>query len=250
MSSVADQPTSTDRGDDNVTDLSPLSDEAAAQPPPSIDSVDRAESIRLQQTDVDLNNLFDLVLHEEHPYSFRSGVLVKAWRDKLSPHEATYHHVVVPTVLRDKLLYVAHDIPAAGHLGAAKTKDRLLRNFYWTSISKQVKELCRSCNVSERLGKGAACPPAPLHSLPLVSEPFCQIAIDIVGPLPVCKDTGNRFILTVLHLCTDYPEAIPLKQRTAQDVAQALANVFRHFFPRKSCLISDLILCLLSCRFS
>jgi len=64
-SSVADQPTSTDRDDDNVTDLSPLFDEAAAQSPPSIDSVDRAELIRLQQADADLKNLFDLVDHEE-----------------------------------------------------------------------------------------------------------------------------------------------------------------------------------------
>ena len=39
-SSVA-QSTSVERDDDNVTDLSPLFNEAAAQPPPSIDSVDR-----------------------------------------------------------------------------------------------------------------------------------------------------------------------------------------------------------------
>jgi len=78
----------------------------------------------------------------------------------------------------------------------------------------------------------------PRHSLPLVSEPFAQIAIDIVGPLPVCKDSGNRFILTVLDLCTHYPEAIPMKQHTAQDVAQALSSVFSHFgFPRE--ILSD-----------
>jgi len=92
-SSVADQPTSTD---DNTTDLSSLFDEAAAQPPPSIDSVDRAGLIRLQQADADLKTLFDLVDSEEHPYTYRSGVLVRAWRDKLPPHEATYHQVSFP----------------------------------------------------------------------------------------------------------------------------------------------------------
>ena len=91
-------------------------DEAAAQPPPSIDSADRTEFISLQQTDADLKKLFDLVDQKEHPYSYRFGVLVRAWRDKLSPHEATYHQVVIPTVLRAKLLSVVHDIPAAGHL--------------------------------------------------------------------------------------------------------------------------------------
>ena len=61
------------------------------RPLPSIDSVDRAELIRLQQADPYLKNLFDLGDQEEHPYSYLSGVLVRAWRDKLSPHEATYH---------------------------------------------------------------------------------------------------------------------------------------------------------------
>jgi len=71
-----------------------------------------------------------------------------------------------------------------------------------------------------------------------MSEPFAQVAIDITGPLPVCKESSNRFILTVLDLCTHYPEAIPLKQHTAADVAQALSTVFSRFgFPQE--LLSD-----------
>jgi len=78
--------------------------------------------------------------------------------------------------------------------------------------------------------------PEPLHSLPLVIEPFCKVAIDIVGPLPICKDCGNRFILTVLDLCTHYLEAVPLRNYTAQSVAQALASVFSRFGFRQEVL--------------
>ena len=75
--------------------------------------------------------------------------------------------------------------------------------------------------------------------MPVVTEPWSICAIDIVGPLPVCKETGNRFILTILDLCTHYPEAIALKQHTARDVALALANVFsRVGFPEQ--ILSDL----------
>ena len=42
-----------------------------------------------------------------------------------------------------------------------------------------MKEFCRSCDVCQRLGKGAVSPPAPLHSLPLVSEPFCQTTLGV-----------------------------------------------------------------------
>ena len=70
--------------------------------------------------------------------------------------------------------------------------------------------------------------------MPLVSEPFAQVAIDIIGPLPVCQESGNRFMLTVLDLCTHYPEAIPLKQHTTADVAEASGTVFSRFaFPRR-----------------
>jgi len=74
--------------------------------------------------------------------------------------------------------------------------------------------------------------------MPLVSKPFAQVTIDIIGPLPVCQESGNRFILTVLDLYTHYPEAIPLKQHTAADVAQALGTVFSRFgFPQE--ILSD-----------
>ena len=43
------------------------------------------------------------------------------------------------------------------------------------------------------------------------------------------KDSGNRFILTVLDLCTHYPEAISLQNHTARSFAQALATVFSCF---------------------
>ena len=74
--------------------------------------------------------------------------------------------------------------------------------------------------------------------MPLVSEPFAEVAIDIIGPLPVYQESGNRFMLTVLDLCTHYPGAIPLKQHTAANVAQALGTVFSRFgFPQE--ILSD-----------
>ena len=116
----------------------------------------------------------------------------------------------------------------------AKTQSRLLRQFFWPSISRDTKSFCRSCDTCQRLGKGKKPVPASLQSMPLVSEPFAQVAIDIIGPLPVCQESGNRFILTVLDLFTHYPEAIPLKQHTAADVAQALGTVFSRFgFPQE-----------------
>jgi len=155
-------------------------------------------------------------MHPTNPPCLRAWV--RLWKDKLSPAEATIYEIVVPNPLCGKLLHIAHDIPEAGHLGVAKTKNRLLRHFYWPSIPRDTKDYCRSCDTCQRLG--LSCAPALLHNIPLVTEPFCQIAI--VGPLPTCKETGNRFILTV--------HTLSFKQHTAQ----ALGNVFGHFgFPQE-----------------
>jgi len=79
------------------------------------------------------------------------------------------------------------------------------------------------------LRKGGKPAPAPLHNLPVIAEPFSRIAIDIVGFLPVCRDTGSRFILTIVDHCTHFPEALPLVTHEAVDVAKALVSVFSHF---------------------
>ena len=60
---------------------------------------------------------------------FHSGVLVHVYGNSLSPPDAAIHQIVVPVVLRPKLLQTAHEIPATAHLGVAKTTDRSQRHF-------------------------------------------------------------------------------------------------------------------------
>lgn len=56
---------------------------------------------------------------------------------------------------------------------------------------------------------------------------FDRIAIDIVGPFPVCTKSGNIWLLTIMDLCTHFPEAILI-------VCRVLTDVFARFgFPRE-----------------
>ena len=145
-----------------------------------------------------LSSLFELAEKGDDHYFLKFGVLLRSWRNKLAPPESSFHQIVVPASLRPKLLQIAHEIPAAGHLGVAKTHSRLLGHFFWPNISRDTKSFCRSCGVCHRLGKGKKPVPVPVQSMPLVSEPFAQVAIDIIGPLPVCQESGNRFIMVAL----------------------------------------------------
>ena len=202
--------------------------------------VSRDDLISLQQSDNSLSKLFHLVENEPYPSSrsflfMKNGLLMR--RQINSNHNITSEQIVVPACLRNKLLWLAHDMLASGHLAERKTKFRLMNHFWWPKCGKHVHEYVTSCDVCQRLGKSGKPKPAPLIPLPLISEPFQKVAIDIVGPLPTTA-AGNRFILTLIDLGSLYPEAVALPSHTAADVATALSQVFSRFgFPEV--LLSD-----------
>ncbi len=55
--------------------------------------------------------------------------------------------------------------------------------------------------------------------------PFERIGVDVVSPLKRSQ-SGNRFILVICEYATRYPEAYPLREVTAKQVANALLRLF------------------------
>lgn len=52
------------------------------------------------------------------------------------------------------------------------------------------------------------------------------MAVDIIGPLHLPTEKGNRFILTLVDYATRYPEAIALPGIDTERVAEALVEMF------------------------
>ncbi|KAK3887676.1 hypothetical protein Pcinc_008226 [Petrolisthes cinctipes] len=78
----------------------------------------------------------------------------------------------------------------------------------------------------------------PLQTLPIITEPFSRVAIDLVGPLSPPSSEGHRYILTLIDFATGFPEAIPLKSIDTISVAEALITIFsRVGIPRE--ILSD-----------
>lgn len=53
--------------------------------------------------------------------------------------------LLVPKSFRPTLLQLAHTHLLGAYLGVEKTKDRILQQFFWTGINKEVENYCRSC---------------------------------------------------------------------------------------------------------
>ena len=125
----------------------------------------------------------------------------------------------------------AHDY--FGHMGDRRTRYVVARKFVWPGMARDISLWCKSCIVCQKQQKDRA----PMCPMPILTEPFEAVAVDLVGPFPRAK-SGHRYLLTLICLTSRYPEALPLKCITAEAVAEGLIELFsRHGVPRS--ILSD-----------
>ncbi|GFS65935.1 retrovirus-related Pol polyprotein from transposon 412 [Trichonephila clavipes] len=138
----------------------------------------------------------------------------------------------VPIKFRLDINKLSHD-EIGGHLGVTKTKDRILRHFFWPNVYRDVEEFVKTCDSCQRVGKPRDKAKAPLKLVPIISEVFSKINIDAVGPLPV-STKQNRYLITSICVASKYPEAIPVESITSPNVIDALLSIFSRIgFPRE-----------------
>jgi len=63
-----------------------------------------------------------------------------------------------------------------------------------------------------------------MGKLPLIGTPFSTVCVDIIGPLSPPSE-GYRYILTMVDMCTRFPEAVALKDISTSTVDQALLDI-------------------------
>ncbi|GFT15958.1 hypothetical protein TNCV_3315231 [Trichonephila clavipes] len=145
---------------------------------------------------------------------------------------------VIPKHLRADILRHFHDAPTAGHLGFAKTYDRIRKRFYWPCIEMSFVPI----------------PPA--------IAPFHRIGIDLLGIFPKSAH-GNKWIIVCTDYSTRYAITKALPTAEVDEIAKFLLEeiVLRHGAPRviitdrgavfRSRLVSSLVdLCNIDHRFT
>jgi len=133
--------------------------------------------------------------------------------------------LVVPENLREKVVSLAHDTVLSGHRGSAKTLKKVQQEFYWPGIHNFVMKYVSACDLRQRNVSKGMVGKAPLGKMPVIGTPLSVVCIDLIGPLSPPSD-GNRWILTIIDMCTRYPECVPLKDISSSSVAEALLGIF------------------------
>ncbi len=140
-----------------------------------------------------------------------------SWENSLVMHEiehknlGTLKRIVVLMNFRTLILDLAHK--HAGHLGIAKMRQLLAPYHTWPGVHKNVRAHQLSCKECQKYKRNVP-PLAPNQSMPILTEPFEKMAVDIVVPFP-------RFCLE-----SKYPEVIPIKDMSAVTVTESLIDIF------------------------
>ncbi|XP_068209146.1 uncharacterized protein [Palaemon carinicauda] len=138
---------------------------------------------------------------------------------------------VVPTKYRETVLSLAHEHPFAGHIGICKTFQKVTKRFWWPGMKSSVKKyvaICETCQVMGKPNQGV--PRVLLHQIPSLGEPFSELVVDVIGPLPRTK-TGFVYVLTIMDRASRYPEAIPKWKITSRAIFDKIIDFFQGVAP-------------------
>ena len=189
------------------------------------------ESVRTKRVDL-------LKDGSEFEFVELNGFICRRCKGSNKKHAIGKTSLVVPRVCRETVLQLAHESPLAGHFSHRKTDMKIRDNFFWPGSAADIRNFCRSCDRCQRMGHKGRVKPVPMCQIPVFTEPFARVSIDIVGPLTPASTEGHKYILTLIDNATGFPEAIPLKQIDSVSVSEALLQIFsRVGIPRQ--ILSD-----------
>ncbi|GFX98546.1 transposon Tf2-6 polyprotein [Trichonephila clavipes] len=140
---------------------------------------------------------------------------------------------VIPKHLRADILRHFHDAPTAGHLGFAKTYDRIRKRFYWPGMYRNVVRYVMHCRECQRRKSVPQRPPGRLVPIPPAIAPFHRIGIDLLGRFPKSVH-GNKWIIVCTDYSTRYAITKALPTAEVDEIAKFLLEeiVLRHGAPR------------------
>ena len=146
--------------------------------------------------------------------------------------------ILIPERLRKLVLKFYHSGAGRVHPGATRMWQSMREKVYWPHMSTDIREFCSRCNECQIVKNNARIPPGPMQLFrPHKTNEIVQV--DLVGPLPETT-AGNRYLLSMKDMFSGFVEAVPLKNKTARNVALQILNSWIYRYGPMKQLLSDM----------
>jgi len=143
----------------------------------------------------------------------------------------------VPAQLVPQVMESEHDTKVAGHMGQDKTIELIRRNFWWPKMNERITDFVRSGPECQK-NKASRHQPYGLSSpLELPYAPWQSIAMDFITDLPTSEGCDQLWVM--IDRFTKMAHFLPLKEKTAADLARTFAKVVWRFHGLPTDIVSD-----------
>ncbi len=191
---------------------------------------------RLQRDDPELTKIYtdlrDSATRTHKGYFSKGGILHH--RSVSKPDGQILQQIVLPSSLRMAALRHCHD--ESGHFGVEKSRDRLLREYFWPGLDHDLQHYIKSCARGQATKKNTQPHEEPLRPLACHLQPFDLVAMDLLK-LPTDSD-GYQYAAVFCDYASRFPVALPVKDKSTATVGQAFVYFgMCHRFPKR--LITD-----------
>lgn len=177
---------------------------------------------------VPLNEIDSASATDAEITDLKNGVFYNKWDESVTAYkpfqtEICFHgnialranKLIIPKKLRDRVLESAH----LGHPGIVAMKTRLRTKVWWPKIDRDAENRVKACKACTLVS--APNPPHPIKRRVLPAEPWIDVAIDFLGPLP-----SNDYLLVLVDYFSRYKEIKVMKNITAAETINALKEIF------------------------